>query len=318
MNHEGNNSPPLSAGRQADERLIHALLVHLHDSLATQDRERRVARAMQAIRQSESAGVNAATSRIRLFPLWAKRVAWAAAAVVLVAIGLTVLTYTPQPAMASVNDILAALGRPGDRTYHMTVVELPEPPEPRAPAEPTIQVPRPGLDGATLYLRDATQYLLVRSDPHGGLMFDGYDGQRSWRVKNGQLAETKEGPGAGGIPMPSIMADVPFSDLRRTLERIQVDYKVERLDQTPLPGGNAVLRHVVARRSSREVKGPETIEIWADPATGLPRCIIFDRAKFQGSPEPHRLTLQLSSAAPLAADWFTPAPHLTAAGQSSR
>ena len=62
------------------------------------------------------------------FPVWARRAAYAAAAVVLVAAGVLVLTYNPAPAMASLNDILSWLGKPGDRTYHITMEDLPEPP----------------------------------------------------------------------------------------------------------------------------------------------------------------------------------------------
>jgi len=171
-------------------------------------------------------------------------------------------------------------------------------------------VPRPGLNDATLYLRDGHQYLLVRDDPNGGVIFDGYDGQQSWRIRNGVVAETKAGLGAGGIPMPPMMANVPFSDLRQTLERIRVDYTVEQFDQAPLPSGSELLRHVLVRRNSREVKGPETTEIWANAKTGMPRRIVFDRAKLQGNPEPCRLTFDLSSEAPLPADWFAPTVHV--------
>ncbi len=84
----------------------------------------------------------------------------------------------------------------------------------------------------------------MRNDPKGGVIFDGYDGRQSWRIRAGVLEETKEGLGAGGIPMPPIMADVPFSDLHQTLERMRVDYTVEQLDQSPLPSGGEALRHV--------------------------------------------------------------------------
>jgi len=212
--------------------------------------------------------------------------------------------------MASLNDILSALGRPGDRTYRIHMEDQPAPAERRRPDEPPPEtVPRPGLDNATLYLRDGHQYLLVRDDPKGGFIFDGYDGRQSWRITGGVLAETKEGFGAGGTPMPSIMANVPFTDLHQTLERIRVDYTVEQLDQAPLPSGSERLRHVRVRRNSREVKGPETIEIWANPKTAMPNRIVFDRAKVQGNREPCRLTFELSSEAPLSADWFAPAVH---------
>ena len=118
--------------------------------------------------------------------------------------------------------------------------------------------------------------------------------------------------GAGGIPMPPMMADVPFTDLHQTLERIRVDYTVEQLDQAPLSPGGESLRHVRVRRNSREVKGPDTIEIWADPKTGLPQRIIFDRAKIQGNRQPCRITFDLVSQESLAPNWFTPASHISA------
>ena len=318
MQQEDDNLRIADSGRQADERLVHALLLHMHDEQASEHREQRVQQAMQVIRESanpqpsaQPSGVITHPIRTLRLPVWAKRSIWAAAAMVLITIGVLVLTYSPTPAMASLNDILSALGRPGDRTYRIHMEDQPAPPEGRRPDEPPPErVPRPGLDNATLYLRDANQYLLVRDDPKGGFIFDGYDGRQSWRVTGGVLAETKEGLGAGGIPMPPIMANVPCTDLHQTLERIRVDYTVEKLDQAPLPSGGDVLRHVRVRRNSHEVKGPETIKIWANPKTAMPIRIVFDDAKIQGNREPCRITFDLVSEEPLSPNWFSPAPHL--------
>lgn len=232
----------------------------------------------------------------------------AAAAIILVVVGIWVFPYSPTPALASLNDIISALGRPGDRTFRIQMENLPEPPGRRSPDDHGT-VPRPGLDDAKLYLRDGRQYMLVRHDPKGGLIYDGYDGQQSWRIRDGRVAEVREGPGAGGIPMSPMMADVPFSDLHQTLERIRVDYTVQQLDQASLPSGGDLLRHVKVRRNSREVKGPETIEIWADSKTAMPRRIVFDRAKIQGNPAPCRLTFDLVSEESLVTNWYTPNAH---------
>ncbi|MCE5325886.1 MAG: hypothetical protein LLG01_05675 [Planctomycetaceae bacterium] len=302
------DNPELQAAT-ADERLVHALLTHLYDEQSAQHRRRRVQRVVEAI---------AASARpARRVALWARRAAYAAAAMLLAAVGIWVFN-TPSRAMASLNDIIGALAKPGDRTYHIAMQDLDEPPPPEGDDRPPRpgdgdrsgpRIPRPGLDDATLYLRDGRQYLLVRRDPNGGVIYDGFDGRQSWRIRRGELAETRQGPGAGGIPMPALMADVPFSDLHQTLERIKVNYTLERLDETALPSGGQLLRHVLVRRNSRQVKGPETIEIWADLHSGLPRRIVFDRAKIQGNIEPCRVTLDLLSDKPLATDWFTPAPH---------
>jgi hypothetical protein len=320
MNNENNNGPHKddehaaagaeagqvgSVASQGDDRLIHSLLVHLHDNQVAEHRERRVQRAMQAIRQP------AQLARTLRMPSWTRRAGWAAAAMVLIGAGAWLLTYHPATAMASLNDIISSLGSPGDRTYHVTMEDQPAPPRPEGREDdPPERVPRPGLDDATIYLRDGVQYLLKRRDPHGGVIFDGFDGRRSWRIRAGVLEETREGLGAGGIPMPAIMADVPFSDLHQTLERIRTDYTVDRLDQAPVSAGGPQVRHVLAHRNSRQVKGPQTIEIWADPKTAVPKRIVFDHAKLQGHREPCRLTLDLSSEDPLPSNWFQPALHI--------
>jgi hypothetical protein len=310
MNQDNDSPQGTAPDRQADDRLVHALLVHLHDDQVAAHREERVERALRAVREQGPAPA-VSPIRARRFPAWARWGVWAAAAMVLAAVGAWVVTYGPTPAMASLDDILGALGRPGDRTYRIHMEDQPAPPERGPPEDREPQgVPRPGLDEATLYLRDGGQYVMARHDPNGGMTFDGYDGRQSWRIRAGVLEGTKEGLGAGGIPMPPIMADVPFSDLHQTLERIRVDYAVEQFDQAPLPSGDKEWRHVRVRRNSREVKGPETIEIWADPKTAMPQHIVFDRAKLQGNREPCRLTFDLVSEGSLSPDWFSPAPHL--------
>ncbi|MCX5684546.1 MAG: hypothetical protein NT049_12780 [Planctomycetota bacterium] len=314
MGNDNDNLQDEGPGRQADDRLVHALLLHTHNPEASEHREERVRRAMQGICESVSPNMSSSaarpaerTPRLRT---WARRSVWAAAATVLIVVGLFALFNGPSSAQASLNEIIGALGRPGDRTYRIQMEDLPAPPPRESPDDPKPEMaPRPRLDNATLYLRDSQQYLLVRDDPKGGSTFDGYDGRQSWRVRAGVLAETKEGLGAGRIPMPPIMADVPFSDLHQTLERIRVDYTVEQFDQAPLPSGSEALRHVRVRRNSREVKGPETIEIWADLKTAMPKRIVFDRAKLQGNRQPIRLTFDLVSESPLSADWFAPEAH---------
>lgn len=314
MDREGDTSKDVGIGRKADEGLVDALLRHTYDDRAADRREQRVQRALRAIREpvkpSAPAARGGAAGRLRLLKgrRWS---AWAAAALVLIAVGLWALVSSPDSAMASVTEIVRSLGRPGDRTYLIHMEDLPDPPGRPPPEEDWPEgFPRPRLDGAKLCLRDGLQYLLVRQDPNGGVSYDGFDGRRSWRVKDGVVAEMKEGLGAGGIPIPPIMADVPFCDLQRTLERILVDYSVEHLGQAPLSVEGELLRYVKARRNSRDVKGPETIEIWADPESAVPRRIIFDDAKLKGNRHPCRLTLDLVSEEPLLSDWFTPAPHL--------
>ena len=307
MSLDESHAQDASPGSQGDDRLVHALLLHLHDPQAVAQRERRVQSALTAIRTAARPADTA--PRVLRFPKWARRSLAAAAALLILAIGIWLLTTTSTPAMASIADILTSLGRPGDRTYHIQMIDLPEPSGSGGPEEPG-RLPKPGLDDATLYLRDGKQYLLVRHDPNSPEpILDGFDGQRRWSMHRGILDETQAG--RGGIPMPALMADVPFSELPQTLDRIRVDYRIEALDEARLAAGGELLRHVRVRRNSRAVKGPETIEIWADTQTALPRRIVFDDAKIQGNRAPCRLVLDLVSAEGLASGWFAPAGHVT-------
>lgn len=307
MSDSNHIAQPDPARTEADDRLLDALLLHRHNPQAAAQREQRVQRVLAALGMPSPAPGAPRQSAWR-FPLWVRR-SIGIAATLLIALGLWLVLYRPTPALASISDILSALGRPGDRTYHISMLDLPEPPG-RGPRDEPTGVPRPGLHDATLYLRDGKAYLLVRHDPNRpGRILDGYDGRLSWRVRDGALREVREGLGAGGIPMPSLMADVPFSDLHQTLERIRIDYTVVQLAQAPLPSGGAPRRHVLVRRNSRAVKGPETIEIWADPATAIPLRVVFDRAKVQGNRAPCRITLELTSQTALPTDWFSPGRH---------
>lgn len=302
---------------EADNRLVHALLVHLHDSQVAEHRNQRVQRVMEAIRASsvqvqedQDTRVIAPTSGSPLIRLWARRGAWAVAAMIVLAVG--VFQIMPQTAaMASLDSVLSALAQPGDRTFRIRVEMSPGGgSHPVGGQPPHGEQQRPGLDHATLYLRNGLQFVLVRKDPKGGELFDGYNGRQSWRIRANALTECREGPGAGGIPMPQMMADIPFIDLQGTLQRIRSDYIINRFGSEHLPTGGGLGLHLVARRKSHDVKGPETIEIRADAATGMPKQIVFEGAKFQGSPEPRRLTFELISEEALPVAWFSPAPHL--------
>lgn len=292
--------------QRGDNSLLHALLLHLCDERAAEDREARVQSAMRAVREVQESPDAAADgkpeSRILRLRTWAIRpkTNWravsTAAALVALTVGSFVFSYAARPALASARQVLTALLQPGDRTFKIGVF-------------PAQSEPKHGLNDATLYLRDGQQYLLARLNEKGGEVLDGYDGRISWRIRAGRLVEAQEGPGAGGLPVPKLMADAPFLDLRRTLNGIQRDYAVEQFDLAAPSVDGPPLRHMLARRISNGTKGPGTIEIWANPHTGTPRRIVFDDAKFQGNSEPRRLTFELVNETPLPANWFSAAAH---------
>jgi len=307
MNDDINNPQEMDAARQADDRLMHGLLILLHDEQAAIHRRERVERVLRSIEESSSAPklITPGPSRRPMIYPWSRRGAMALAAMMLIAVGIFVIAYRASPALASASDILNSLAQPGDRTFRIHV-------EPSDAA----QTSHHGLDRAMLYLRDGRAFVLIRYAFSGGEVVDGYDGRQSWRVRRGEVVETKGGPGAGGIPVPQLMAEMPFVDLSQTLRRVREDYIVEGFAAGAAYTGGRSLSHLLARRKSPAVRGPETIEIWADARTGAPQRIVFDQAKFQGSTEPRRLIFEMISVAGLPEGWFKAGAHVAPSSMS--
>jgi hypothetical protein len=286
----------------ANDRLVHALLSHVHDARAGEHREERVRRVLAAIRTAtdEEKPLPHPSLKAKQLSRWVARSGVAAAAMLLISLGIWVLTSNFKTAHASLNDILGALRKPGDRTYRIRV-------EPR---DPQIQ-PMLHLDGATLYLRDGVQYLLERPDPAGGLQYDGYDGRQSWRINSGRVVETREGLGAGGVGVSAAMSDSLYENPQSTLSRIGTDYTVDRFEQAAMSPDGTILSHVVARHGPGKggVQGPPVIEIWADPKTRMPRQIVFQQDPVPRVPESRRMVFLMVNEASLPADWFTTGAH---------
>jgi hypothetical protein len=297
MDEERDNSADFR--QQANDRLIHALLVQMHDAQADGHREERVRRVLATIK----APVEADKPLLHPAGLAGRVGRWvfAAAAMLLVAVGLWMLTSSSKTAYASLNDILGALGKPGDRTFRIRI-------EPR---DPRIQ-PMLHLDGATLYLRDGKQYLLERPDPAGGLQYDGYDGRQSWRINSGRVVEIREGLGAGGVGISAAMSDSLYENLQATLSQVGTDYTIETFEQAIRSPDGTTLSHVIARHrpGGGGIQGPPTIEIWADPKTGIPRRIVFEQDPIPRVPTARRMVFELANEVSLPENWFTTEVHV--------
>jgi hypothetical protein len=307
MNEEQEN--PGDVQQQANDRLVHALLIQMHDAQAREHREARVRRVLAAINTpaGEVVPLLHPAVRARRLSRWGLRSGAAAAALLLIVVGLWVLISSSKTASASLNDILGALSKPGDRTFRIRI-------EPR---DPRIQ-PMLHLDGATLYLRDGKQYLLERPDPAGGLQYDGYDGRQSWRINSGRVVEIREGLGAGGVGISAAMSDSLYENLQSTLSQATTDYTIEKFEQAARSSDGTIFSHVVARHrpGGRGIQGPPVIEIWADAKSGMPRQIVFEQDPVPRVPAARRMVFELVNESPLPANWFSTGAHTISARRS--
>ena len=185
----------------------------------------------------------------------------------------------------------------GDRSYVIRNIDArPEQPEER----------RPPIDGATLDVRRPDKYVLVRKFPDGRPFVTGSDGEKSWSVP-------PDGAGAVRVsgdplrfrgPVPGHQHGIPFADLRSDLVQLRDAYIV-----TPLGSDAAGKRGLLAIKKSVEYRGPNRVELWYDPATGVIHRMVFaGMPKARGGPD--SVAVELLEQRELGNDFFRhPAHH---------
>jgi hypothetical protein len=184
----------------------------------------------------------------------------------------------------------------GDRSYVIRNLDArPEQPEER----------RPPIDGATLHVRRPDQYVLVRKFPDGRPFVTGSDGEKSWSVPPA---------GAGAVrvsgdplrfrgPVPGHQHGIPFADLRSDLVQLRDAYIV-----TPLGSDAAGKRGLLAIKKSVEYRGPNRVELWYDPATGVIHRMVFaGMPKARGGPD--SVSVELLEQRDLGGDFFRHQTH---------
>jgi len=321
--------PPALVRQIADEQLVHAMLaMELGD--APQTVQRNIRAVMEAIgrpvRPFTESGARPGVRRIL------RRAALATAAGLLLAAGLFFLLPPEESAQAALAEIIAAYETAGDRTYRISVED--EADRPSAPPRRGKrwqekqdwqrllgEMSRGGkaeLDKAVLYLRGARQFVLIRPTADGQRVVNGYDGQQSWLARPDRPVLLSNEPHAFRVPMPKPMATVPFVALGETLRRIREEYDIAEVVFRPLPGAPTTLQYVLAKARPGDPKPPTSIELWADPDTGLLYRVVFHDAKTRGRPQPKRITLDLAGTDNLPANWFTHEPHHDASATIER
>lgn len=314
-----------TAGRLSDKQrraavdlqLLHAILLHLNHREPA-DRQARIDRAVDAIRQLQSNTAGRATEtaarrwldRRRLAPL----VRWAVAASLLAAALVWLSVPSSNAALAALDQVVEALDSQADRTYRISV----RPADTPAPRPPGGSSPRPreraaeqraGLDGATLYARGGDQFVLVRLSPDGRPVINGFNGREHWFIRPDNPVEVSSDPGAFRIPMPENLAAIPFADIRATLTSLREEFRVKELPAERLDGkGGTLWRHLQAGKRG-DSKGPRQVSIWFHPTTNLIGRIDFMQIRFQGRPEPRDVTISLVDQQPLPANWFDHDAH---------
>ena len=229
---------------------------------------------------------------------WRGRVGLVGGFAALVAVVLFALwSGNPQQASAAteLDRLIEKASEGRDRSYRIRTLDaVPEQPEER----------RPPIDGATLHVRRPDQYVLVRKFPDGRPYATGSDGQRSWSAPPTGAVRVSGDPLRFRGPVPGNQHGIPFADLRSDLVQLRDAYVM-----SPLGTDAAGNRGLLAVKKSAEYRGPNRVELWYDPATGVIHRMVFaGLPKARGGPD--SVAVELLEQRDLGGDFFRhPAHH---------
>jgi len=300
--------------RAADVQLLHAMLMSLAEK-SDDGRQHRVHKLMQSIRADKGkvAGEKAKSpQKPRRYVGPAIR--WGTAAMIIIGITIVLTSLPSNKAVATIEQMISAIEKAGDRTYSITVRDQRTGRRERAGGRSVIErrgrQERAVLDGAELYLRGKGQYVLYRYTPSGQTVVNGSNGQTNWLIRPRREVLVSNDPQAFRIPVPVDLADLLTLDFSDTLQRIRERYKIKYLGTVPVEQDQDVSwAYLHATKPNRRFRGPRVIRIWAHPDTGLLRRIEFADIRLQDDPEPKKLILDLLDQKQLPDDWFTHSAH---------
>jgi len=288
----------------ADEIVIHGLLSDMGRRTPNED-EMRVQAVMRAINEKKE-----------VKPFWwglllkPQRVALGLSALVVCFIFSLVIQdfNSVHAASATLEKIIAAAHKMGDRTYSIWVIENYKEVHPSQRKHPE------ELDGARLYVRGPDQYVLMQKITNGGQRLTGCDGELAWAMRvdspvhkndkvhvSSDLSRFRSG-------LPGHQNELPFINLNDQLNQLQDKYEVELLPEAGREVEGRVMAGLLGIKKSRDVGGPKRIEIWADEQTGVIHRMIMDgmpRAK--GGPR--SLIMELISQTELPVDFYSHTSH---------
>lgn len=171
--------------------------------------------------------------------------------------------------VASAAEIVARIvevARRGDRTYILRDVS-----EPAKRGTRGGERLAPSIDGAILYLRAPSSYVLARLDADGAEIFTGSDGTTAWEVPAKGPVRVSRDPSRFAGALPGSKQGIPFIDPHQDLADLALGY-----DLVLSAAADDGLSRIVGTRRSDTRGGPKRIEIDYEPASAVIRRIRLD------------------------------------------
>lgn len=312
--HKGKSDVPLSEANEtvAESLLVHGMLVDIANHDADSEAER-IEAVMQRIDAEFAAdSVNVAP---KIVPHSRRRFAILTSALTIaVAVMVMFVVFGPHQsvsaAIASLEKVVEAASKPLDRTYKVRVVEeYPRDKRPRNLSQEAWERDAPEqIDGATIYVRGADEYVMTVLLTTGETRTSGCDGQVSWSFReNGPVhVSTDLNRFRGG--MPGKQQDMPFLNIHTSLSQLQVGYDVELGVEQDAGVDGTLLSQLTCVRKSSDVRGPKQVDVWFDGEDGTVHKMLLDGLP-RGRGGPKSVMLELVNQADLPSGFFSHDAH---------
>ncbi len=224
---------------------------------------------------------------------------------VVVAVGsLLLLRPAPANASAALERLVRASTAATDRQYAIRVVDHGPGGEPD-PVPSDTGGRKPGVDGATLFVRGADKFVFVRTFADGTVFINGCDGEIGWSVPPTGHVHLSEDRRRFRRGIPGERDDLPFLSLAEGLAEFRRGYVLSLVEA---PEADGRLRLEAVRTDSRH-RGPAraTIDFPAGDDAAAERIELAGLSRDGSGPD--GVVLELVERAPLPADFFDHAHH---------
>ncbi|EMI55438.1 hypothetical protein [Rhodopirellula sallentina] len=298
----------------ADSILIHGLLVDLgsRDDEAEAERIHSVMQRIDAVNGSGryNEPVQPATKGTRSL------VHYASAALVAIATAVMVMFVAFGPhqsvsaAMASLERVVEVAAKPFDRTYKVHVVEeYPRDKRSRNRTKSAGDRKSPEqIDGATIHVRGADEYVMTVSLKTGETRTSGCDGQVSWAFRENGPVNISTDLNRFRGRMPGSQQDMPFLNIHANLSQLKLGYDVELANEQETADDGTLLSQLTCVRKSSDVRGPKQVEVWFDAGNGTVHKMLLDGLpRRRGGPK--AVMLELVDLSDLPSDFFSHDAH---------
>lgn len=296
----------------AESLLIHGILADIgsRDDDAVAERIHAVMQQIDA--ESAAASVNVSSKSV---PHSRRRFAILTSALTIAATVMVMfVVFGPHQsvsaAMDSLEMVLEAAAKPFDRTYKIRVVEeYPRDKRPRNLSQEAWDRKAPEqIDGATIHVRGADEYVMTVLLKTGETRISGCDGQVSWSFReNGPVHVSKDlNRFRGG--MPGNQQDMPFLNIHANLSQLKIGFDVELAGDQEIGADGTLLSRLTCVRKSSDVRGPKQVDIWFDAEDGMVHKMLLDGLP-RGRGGPKSVMLELVDQSELASDFFSHHTH---------